>query len=512
MRLEDKKAKEEYLAKLARARSTGSKINPDESLTDKMNRIQKAKGDLLFFVETYMSHYATAECAPFQLEFGYMVKNDPLFKGYAEWFRGAAKSVWVDIIIPLWLWINKDIYYFCIASNTQDRASDLLEDLRAEFEGNEMLIHDFGVQKSVGQWEKGHFVTQNGFIGRGFGMRQNIRGLRKAAQRPDYWAIDDLESRSTIQNSKMQDKYVDWIKAEVLPTMVGARRRFIGANNRFAPRMVQTILREQNPDWTWHLIPGYDPVTYKSAWPAMYSSQYWRQQEKDLTVPYAHSEYNHVPMAVGKIFKEEMISYGPLPELNLMNAIVSHWDIAYAGNSTSDYNAVKIWGRHKKDFWLIDCFVKQSKMKLAVEWMCMKQIEFQQMGLVIFWQYESQFWNDEVQRVISETESEYGVSLNLMSIKNGGQNKLFRMLSMHPYYQNGRIWVNELLKASPDYHVGKNQLLAVEPGMTEHDDSPDADQQAIVKLEMYTDSPEDTKDNKNSLPYSLGKMKRKYTW
>ena len=154
----------------------------------------------------------------------------------------------------------------------------------------------------------------------------------------------------------------------------------------------------------------------------------------------------------------------------------------------------------------------QSKMKLAVEWMCMKQIEFQQMGLVIFWQYESQFWNDEVQRVISETEKEYGVSLNLMSVRNSGQNKLFRMLSMHPYYQNGRMHVNELLKSNPSYQKGKMQLLAVEPGMNEHDDSPDADEQAIRALERYTDSPEEAKDNKNTLPYSVGKMKRKYTW
>lgn len=65
--------------------------------------------------------------------------------------------------------------------------------------------------------------------------------------------------------------------------------------------------------------------------------------------------------------------------------------------------------------------------------------------------------------------------------------KLLRMLSMHPYYQNGRMYVNELLKSNPDIAVGLKQLYAVEPGMTEHDDSPDADEQAVKKLEIYTD-------------------------
>lgn len=42
-----------------------------------------------------------------------------------------------------------------------------------------------------------------------------------------------------------------------------------------------------------------------------------------------------------------MVKWGKLPDLHTMNAIVAHWDIAYAGTDTSDFNACKIWGRHK---------------------------------------------------------------------------------------------------------------------------------------------------------------------
>lgn len=79
-----------------------------------------------------------------------------------------------------------------------------------------------------------------------------------------------------------------------------------------------------------------------------------------------------------------MVKWGKLPDLHTMNAIVAHWDIAYAGTDTSDFNACKIWGRHKNDFWLIDGFVKQSKMKLCVQWMCMKQAEFRAKGIICF--------------------------------------------------------------------------------------------------------------------------------
>lgn len=508
---EDKSALKAYLEKVARARSTKNLINPDESTLEKMERIRRAKTDVQYMVMTYLPHYATAQSAGFQIEHAEKVKNDPLYKGYAEWGRGLAKSVWNDVIIPLWLWMNKETYYYCLVSDTFDRASDLLEDLRAEFEGNELLIHDFGGQTNPGFWEKGNFTTTSGFICKAFGVRMKVRGLRKGSRRPDLWGFDDVETPGTIKNSRMQDDYADWVENDVLPTMTGSRRRFIGSNNRFASRMVQTILKERHPDWDWHLVKAYNPVTYEPAWPSMYSSTFYRQQEKDMGILAAHAEYNHEALVKGKIFKPEMVLWGKLPDLHSMNAIVGHWDIAYAGTETSDFNACKVWGRHLKDFWLIDGFVKQSKMKLCIEWMCMKQLEFKAKGVTVFWQYESQFWNDEVKRTIEETEAEMGVELNLIAVARSTTAKLLRMLTMHPYYQNGRIHVNEELKANPDVMTGLKQLYAIEPGMTEHDDSPDADEQAIKKLELYTDPPQ-PEGEPAERSWRTGRYKRKYTW
>lgn len=511
MKKEDKESQKRYLEKVARARTTLNLINPDETTLEKMERIRRAKEDVRYMVMTYLPHYATAECAEFQIRHAGKVKEDPLYKGYAEWGRGLAKSVWNDVIIPLWLWMNKETYYYCLVSDTFDRACDLLEDLRAEFEGNELLKHDFGEQENPGYWEKGNFVTVSGFICKAFGVKMKVRGLRKGARRPDLWGFDDVETPATIKNSRMQDEYAEWVENDVLPTMTGNRRRFIGSNNRFSSRMVQTILRERHPDWDWDLVKAYNPVTYEPAWPAMYSPEYYRQQEKDMGILAAHAEYNHEPLVKGKIFKPEMVLWGKLPDLHSMNAIVGHWDIAYAGTDTSDFNACKVWGRHQKDFWLIDGFVRQSKMKACVEWMCMRQTEFKTQGIVCFWQYESQFWNDEVKRTIDETQAELGVELNLVAVPRSTVNKFIRMLSMHPYYQNGRIHVDVRLKSNPDICTGLKQLYAVEIGMSEHDDSPDADEQAIRKLELYTDPPV-REGEPDSRPWRTGKYKRKYSW
>lgn len=192
-----------------------------------------------------------------------------------------------------------------------------------------------------------------------------------------------------------------------------------------------------------------------------------------------------------------------------MNAIIGHWDIAYAGNPESDYNAVRLWGRHKDDFYLIDCYVKQSKMLPAVLWMCEQQKKAQAHGYIVYWQYEAQFWNDEVQRTIEEGERMTGVKLYLVKVQTPRVAKLFRLIAMQPYYQNSHIYYNIELKSHADTQVGVRQLLAVEPGMTEHDDAPDADKQALDNLERYT-TPRDTQQSDGSKTWRTGRMKRKY--
>jgi len=55
-------------------------------------------------------------------------------------------------------------------------------------------------------------------------------------------------------------------------------------------------------------------------------------------------------------------------------------------------------------------------------------------------------------------------------------------MSMHPYYQNRRMYYNDAECANNDMQEGINQLKGIEPGYNTHDDSPDADEQAVSYL------------------------------
>lgn len=503
----DKQLAEQYLAKLD-ITSKSNEVNPFETKAEQQARIKRAKVDVVYMVETYLPHYATAECAPFQIEAANDIANDPFIIEFEEWFRGGAKSVWGNIIIPLWLWMRGEDVFMCLMSDSVERAQELLSDIQSELEGNPLIIHDFGVQKCEGSWEFGNFFTPDQrFIGKAFGIKKKVRGVRIKQRRPNLWVIDDLETPDTIGNPKRMRKQADQIERDIIPTMTDKkRRRMLYLNNRFARVMTQTILQERHPNWRIRQIKAYNKVTYEPAWPSMYTAEYYKHQEENMGIVAAYAEYLHESILQGKVFSEKQIQWGKMPELKDFKMIIVHWDIAYTDNDTSDYNACKAWGLHDNKFWLIDCYVKQSKMKQAVAWMCSfkKQLPA---GVNIIFQYESQFWNGEVQRAIDEVEWETGISLNIMKVVVAKVNKLGRIIAKQPYYQNGRIWYNEKLKSHSDTQVGIQQLCAIEEGSTEHDDSPDADTEAIDSLEKYSTP---TNRNNTNSTYTTGKIGLNY--
>lgn len=483
MRRNDKIKLERYQKRLELARSAGVR-NPFESKQEKEDALAHCKKSLSATVLRYFPHYADAPTPDFHIDFANNVSRNPTFKGMCVFGRALAKSVLNDIIIPFWLWLRGEPVYFVLIGNSADRAKQLLEDIRAEFEANPQIIADFGEQYNPGNWEEGFFITKGGFIGQALGMGQSVRGLRVKNKRPTHIVSDDTETKDLFKNPKRMNENVRWIERDLIPTMDGKYRRYIHVNNRSAKIMMMTILRDKHPDWKWHQVNAYNPVTYEPAWTGKYDRDYYRKMEAEIGTLAAQTEYNNQPHVEGSIFRDEDIQYAKLPYMNGFKIIIGFWDVAYAGTPTADYNAVLVQGLKDRDFWVIDSFCKQSKMRAALEWMANYQINLPP-TVIVHWFFEAQFWNDEVERTIREVENDFKINLNIVKKANPKGNKYDRILTLQPYYQNGRIYYNEKLKAHNDTQVGIAQLLGIEPGYKSHDDWPDAHQQGIGELERY---------------------------
>lgn len=505
MKREDKLKIERYNKRLELISSSVT-INAYETPMERKQAIEAAKKSFRKCVERYCPHFATSEVPDFHIDFADKAKAAKAIKAFLEWGRAQAKSVFADVLLPLWLWINGEPVYLVLVGNNADRAKQLLEDIRAEFEANPQIIADYGIQHNPGNWEDGFFITRGGFIGQALGMGQSVRGLRVKNKRPTIIVMDDCETKDLVQNPARQEKMAKWVERDLIPTMDGEYRRFIQANNRFAPRMIQTILQERHPDWVVHRVNAYDPVTFEPRWKSKYSADYFREIEKEIGSLAARSEFNNQPHVEGTIFTDKEIQYAPVPRLNMFKIIFGYWDVAYAGTATGDFNAVVVEGLRDKDFWVIDTFCKQCKMSVALEWMCRYQLALPE-TVVIHWVFEAQFWNDAVESAIRDAERLFNCRLNIIKRDRPRAHKYDRILTLQPYYQSGRIFYNDKLKHSNDAQVGIAQLFGIEPGYKSKDDWPDAHQGATAELEKYVSHGVD-----GSGKFQSGKYKSKNEW
>lgn len=479
---------EQYKRKLEILRNSGS-FNVHETAVERQARIEAAKADPVTFAATYLPHYCTSPSAAFQREAAMRILRTQDIRIVLRWARGHAKSVWATVIIPLWLWARGEPMYLVIIGSNFDKAKTLLSDVQAEFEANPRLIHDFGDQQMVGDWTDGYFVTKGGFVGAALGMGQSVRGLRRRSLRPTYIVPDDCETRQLVKNPKRLNELKIWIETDVIGCFDGPYQRLVIANNRFAPDMIQTRLLENTALWKCHEVKAYDPVTYEPSWPEKYTAEFWRQKEAKSVIP-TRAEYQHEPHTEGAMFKDELFNWGQPPRIDHFKHIVGHWDVAYAGTATADYNAVRVWGLDKDNkYWLLATYCKQSKMADAVRWMVDYDRELPD-GAVVHWQYEAQFWNDELERTIREVCKAERHELRLGQAERSRAAKYDRILTLHPFYQNGRLWFSSKLKNHADSQVALEQLKGIEPGYSTHDDAPDADEQAISVLSREVTSAE----------------------
>lgn len=492
IRKEDTKALERYLEKLKRISETNH-VNLNESEDDKKKRIDRCKKDYAFCVRYYFPHYATSECADFQIEAANYIKKHKECIDAEIWARGHAKSTHLDIMIPFWLWMNDEIDVMLLVGKNEDDAKTLLSDLQAEFEANPQIISDFGEQKKLGSWEDGNFVTKNDIAFFSLGRGQSPRGVRHRNKRPNLIVVDDIDDDEISENPKRVAKVGKWIWGALYGAMDNKGARLLFANNLIhatgiIAKLIEkiTALSKNKKNVRVKIVNALDN-NGNPTWHQKYTKQYF-EEKREVMGDYAfETEQMNNPQIEGKIFKDEDIQWAPLPRLDHFECIVGHWDVAYSGSTNSDYNAVKVWGLKDKRFYLIKGFVKQCKMVTPIKWM----IDFEKSmpsGVRIIWRYESQFWNDALKMIYDQVKEEMKAELILMQCERTITNKFTRIVTMQPYYQQGKIYYNIKEKFNIDMQTGTNQLKGIEPGYSCHDDSPDADEGAISYLNKFIPS------------------------
>lgn len=201
-------------------------------LTDQKIRKQISKTDIVWFFRIYFHLYIKHPSAPFHFEILDLLQNDqnPLVSIVA--FRGSAKSTLCSLVFPMWAVLgDQQKKHIVIVSQTQQKAQQILTNIKREFENNELLQKDFGpFQSNQDEWTNQSIVIPI-FDARisAISVSESVRGIRHGEHRPDLIIFDDIEDIQSTKTKESRDKLWQFVNAELIPAGdLGTRLIFIG--------------------------------------------------------------------------------------------------------------------------------------------------------------------------------------------------------------------------------------------------------------------------------------------
>lgn len=502
--------------------STAVNLNETEAVKD--TRIKRALRDYNFFVKTYFPIYADCDCAPFHIELAEEIvlkkrpAKDPNFVGVAEWPREHAKSVHVDVLIPMWMISHKKLTGMILMGKNKADAATLLGDIQAQLQNNALFINDFGEQYQFGSWEDGDFTTKDGIRFVSYGRNQSPRGARKNEKRPNYGAVDDIDDDEIVNNQKRVKQIVGRVMGAMFFALDTRGATLVIAGNRIHNASILAhIVGDTKPgapkrEGIFHSkIYAIDPKTGKPAW-NRYTLDQIQSKVKKAGNAIGRKEFFHENHVEGTIFKDKMWNWITLPPLSTYEMIVGYFDPSYEDNATSDFKSVAIWGlRYKNNNeYEKHCIKRFCRRESSTEdaFKFMSKFEDNNPGAGVVWKMEKQFSNKsfiEARKRHNERRKTKGKSKLYIALDERTKEKKYnRMVKMEMDYQDGIVFYNLDEIHNPDMVEGNNQVKGIEPGYNSADDAPDSDEGAWFYLDQHLPG--------SNFPPIIGEEKERSKW
>lgn len=464
--------------------------------------IKRAKSDYNFFTEYFFPHYCTDKDGSiipngdFHSEWAKAVLADPHFFGVAEWPREHAKSVHCTIILPLWLKIHGQLDGVILTSKSEDAAKRLISDIQAELMSNARYISCFGEQYREGSWETGNFVTKDEVFFIALGRGQSPRGIRYKNKRPNLGISDDIDDDEIVNNQHRVLKIVSWLLEAFIGALDIRQSRFFMVGNRFHPKQILAHIvgdvEHDDPkrEGLYHskiYATQNGELDGKPTWWQKFKGDALKRRFNFIGTISTLKEFFHKYVLKGKRFKAEWIRWDKVPPLDELDAKVVYFDPSYKATSTSDYKAVRFWGKKGNRKYLIQSFVRQTTITQAVKWMydLYETIPDNQKATVHFYM-EEVFLQDQFYKDFEVEAEQRGYFLPIRGDKRDKPDKFARIEAMTPEYERGLAIWNEEEKKSPDAQNGLIQYMGFEKGSPINDDAPDADEGAWYYLDRLT--------------------------
>ncbi|MEO2080616.1 MAG: hypothetical protein ABGW88_13730 [Leeuwenhoekiella sp.] len=497
--------------------STSVAFNEPEDVTEK--RKKECLKDYNKFVKTYYPLYADADCADFHVKFANRCLKDNNFFGVAEWPREHAKSVHLTIIIPMWLIAHGKLTGMLLMGKNDTDACNLLSDVQAQLQYNELFAHDFGEQYNYGSWEDGDFTTKGGIRFKALGRGQSPRGARKNEKRPNYGVIDDIDDDEIVNNPKRVDKVVkNILGAFYFALSIKGARVCMGGNRIHQNSILANIVGDTKPGakkrkGVYHskvkaltnIIKNAEGeiISADVAWYQRYTLEEIVKKMDTAGPVLAAQEFFHETAIEGKIFKNKYFKFAKLPHLKQMHVIIGYFDPSFENSQTSDFKAISVWGLRAEKRYGIKRFTRRCEIEDAFTWMIRYEKSLP-LGVSIIWYMEQQFITTPIKNALKRVCKRERYNLSVITDTRNKPGKYTRMVRMEPEYASGNVVFNVDEENDPDMVEGNNQVKGIEPGYKSPDDAPDSDEGAWFYLDQHQFLAQDDLEEKAA----IGKRER----
>lgn len=480
-----------------------SSIDLNEKPAEKIKRMQKLEKDYITWFEYYLPVYAKVKSASFHRQMADKVIRSKKIKALFEAYRSSGKSVHIDLGIPLYLYLAKnDMKYMLLIGETEPKGTKLLSAIQAELQYNNRIKNDYGEKFRQGDWSEGNFLTSDGVRFSSLGFLQNPRGVREAAERPDYIVVDDVDNKRHVNNDRMMREAVDFITEEVwgcFDAGDNATERFVFANNNFHKNSITNRLKtffamkireakEKGEEHEFFLL-RVDSVkntnTFEPTWPEKTSAEYWRKKFDAMPYRSFMREYMNTHVSEGKVFKAEWIQYAkPLP-WKQYEAIVAYGDLSWSDEAC--HKSIVFLGKHRRQLHILKVFFRQSSRMQLAAWL---YDTFEEEGLNrlphIRYIIEGLFAMSEFINDFDTEGDARGYYIPVVASKRSKGDKFDRIEGMSGFFERRNVFWNEREKDSADMVLATDTLLAFEKGAKIPLDFLDALQGAITELNAMT--------------------------
>lgn len=277
--------------------------------------------------------------------------------------RGAGKSVWLYLVLPLWALAHGHRRFFLAFALTGEQAEGHLANLRAELAGNELLLADFpelAQRKGPGTSATKRTTTVSGATIAARGMGGTSLGIRSGADRPDLIIGDDLQPGPERHTPEQKLKIQAAVTASILP--MGDRSTVVQltGTTTMAGCLMHDVVRAALPEGDrdyrvapWIVEHAFTPHYYpaivdegtaraRSMWPQRWTLEELQRMRDVAPQDYALNYASRPEQAGARgYWTRELIRYDPRVEVTRR---ILYVDPAMTQRARSDQTAIVVLG------------------------------------------------------------------------------------------------------------------------------------------------------------------------